>query len=132
MTLLTSPTLEETYWLFFSHLLWVLDEAATVAIPITSLGTFGLGQALPPLQAFQIGRSAATDIQEAVDDMSDMIEPSLPPPSADGTASLPVRLTSRYGEYQALPLLGTPLPKWKRLPLTTFSSRTRLVPRPRS
>ncbi|KAF4695163.1 (ABC) transporter [Perkinsus olseni] len=50
------------------------------------MGTFGLGQALPPLQTFQIGRSAATDIHDAVDDSSDVIEPSIPPPAADGTA----------------------------------------------
>ncbi|KAF4666753.1 (ABC) transporter [Perkinsus chesapeaki] len=48
------------------------------------MGTFGLGQALPPLQAFQIGRAAATDIHEAIDEASDTIEQPIPAESPDG------------------------------------------------
>ncbi|KAF4704670.1 (ABC) transporter, partial [Perkinsus olseni] len=48
------------------------------------MGTFGLGQALAPMQAFNIGRSSATDILELIDDETSVVEPPLPPRSSDG------------------------------------------------
>lgn len=49
-------------------------------------GTFGLGQALAPMQAFNIGRSSATDILELIDDKGGSIEPPIPARGPDGDA----------------------------------------------
>ncbi|KAF4666751.1 (ABC) transporter [Perkinsus chesapeaki] len=53
------------------------------------MGTFGLGQALAPMQAFHIGRSSATDIQALIDDKSSVVEPPMPPRSSDGSLVMP-------------------------------------------